>query len=213
MSVYMTEEEQLAAIKKWWKDHQNWITLILTIVFFLVAGYRYWNWHMEKTILLSSSTYENMMSSIENHDDKSTQSYANQLIKDSENSVYAIVAHLTLAKIGVSHHDWAKAEKELAYVVAHSKVPSLKQIALIRSARLLASQHQYDKALSTLSTLDKTSDFIFIANELKGDIYWTKKDYAKAMESYQSAINEMPKNTKVSHFLEMKMAEMRTMVS
>ena len=32
MSVYMTEEEQLAAIKNWWNKYSNVITVILSLL-------------------------------------------------------------------------------------------------------------------------------------------------------------------------------------
>lgn len=48
MSVYMTEEEQLAAIKNWWNKYSNVITVILSLVLLVTAGFKYWNWHQEK---------------------------------------------------------------------------------------------------------------------------------------------------------------------
>lgn len=203
MSVYMTEAEQLETIKKWWLRHQSVITIILSIVLVAVAGYRYWNWHMEKTTQQASTGYENMMVAVSAHDDKAAQSYANQLIANHEKTIYAMTAHLTLAKIFISQENYAKAREELAYVAHHAKDSPLKPIATIRLARLLLSQHHYDKALAELTTLDG-STYMPVINELKGDVYSAMGDYPKAVASYQIALKDGEVMGVYNRFLEMK---------
>ena len=211
MSVYMTEAEQLEIIKKWWLRHQNLITVCLALVVFLVAGYRYWNWHVEKTILQASTAYENMIAASTSHDDKSMQSYANQLIHFDDKTVYATAAHLLLAKIFVNQKDYQKAELELAHVAHHSKVEALKQLALIRLARLQLSQKQYDKALAELSTIAQ-SPYTSVVNELKGDVYSAKEEYLKADASYQSAMNDLASGGGANLLLEMKRNAVKAMI-
>lgn len=204
MTVYMTEAEQLEAIKKWWLRHQNLIIACLAVVVVLVCGYRYWNWHTEKTTLQASSAYENMMSAMSKHDDKSTQSFANQLIKDNDKTVYAAVAHLTLAKIFVTQNDIQKAEQELSYVAEHSAIDPLRQLALIRLARSWYSQKLYSKALASLSTINGTAYYGSVVDELKGDIYAAQKEYTKAVASYQAALNTLHTTGLANQYLEMK---------
>ena len=213
MSVYMTEAEQLEEIKKWWVRHQNWITLCLSVIVLIVAGYRYWNWHLEKTNYQTSTSYENMMMAVEKKDDKSIQSYANQLIKDNEKSIYASVAHLTLAKVFVNQKNIKKAEFELNQVANHSKIDVFQQIATLRLVRLWMSQKLYDKALTKLSSLDQSSYYLLLVNELKGDIFTAQGEYSKAYTSYQAAINESHSKGHVNHFLEMKSDTAKTMIS
>lgn len=203
MSVYMTEEEQLESIKKWWLRHQSTITTIVTITLFVVAGYRYWNWNTEQKIQLASSAYENMMISSMKQDDISTQSYANQLIKNDENTIYAAAAHLTLAKVYVGQENYDKAEENLKVVARQSLKSPLKSIAAIRLARLFMAKQQYDKALSELSAVEQ-SPYTVVINELKGDIYSATGDYAKAAASYQTAIATNKSTGLSNHLLEMK---------
>ena len=204
MSVYMTEAEQLETIKKWWLRHQSFITIILSIVLLAVAGYRYWNWHMEKTTQQASAAYENMMVAVSTHDDKSAQSYANQLIANHEQTIYAMTAHLTLAKIFISQEKNAKAREELAYVAHHAKDSPLKPIATIRLSRLLLSKHHYDKALAELATLNG-STYMPVINELKGDVFSAMGDYSKAVTAYQTALKDGEVMGVYNHFLEMKL--------
>src|SRR5674476_375388 len=108
MSVYMTEQEQLEAIKKWWQRYSNVITIVASVILLMVAGYKYWNWHQEKINQEASNSYEHLMFSFSNQDNKGVRAHANQLLNEYGQTVYADAARLTLAKLFVAQ---AKLEK------------------------------------------------------------------------------------------------------
>ncbi|KTD08184.1 YfgM family protein [Legionella jamestowniensis] len=207
MSVYMTEEEQLQAIKKWWQKYNSLITVILSIVLLAVAGYKYWSWHQYKVSMQASSTYERMMIAFSNQDNKSVRAYANQLIHDYDQTVYADAARLTLAKLYIGFDKYAKARESLEYVVNHSKMPALKQVAKLRIARLFAAEKAYDKALAELSIVSDEA-YMPVINELKGDIYAATGKYQQAINSYKEAITEVRTHGMGNLFLEMKTNEL-----
>lgn len=207
MSVYMTEEEQLEVIKKWWKRYGNIITIVISIVLLIIAGYRYMNWHDDKIKQQASIAYENMMIAFSNQNIKSVRSYANELINDYKHTVYADVAHMTLAKIYVGKNKLEKARDELQAVVSESKMNPLRQIAKIRIARLLAAEKAYTNALNELSVVEDNA-YLPVINELKGDIYSAKGQYQDAIKSYRLAIDEVRTNGMGNLFLEMKTNEL-----
>ncbi len=207
MSVYMTEEEQLDAIKKWWGKYGSRITTALSIVFLCIAGYRYFSWHQEKVSQQASSTYEQMMVSFSNHNIKSVRSYANELINKYDNTVYADAAHLTLAKIYVDKNKLNAAKTQLYQVIKKGHMLPLQQIAKIRVARILATEKEYTNALSELSSIADPT-YLSVINELKGDIYNATGEYQNAINSYQSAMSEVKNNGMGNLFLEMKTNEL-----
>jgi predicted negative regulator of RcsB-dependent stress response len=206
MSVYMTEEEQLAAIKGWWNKHSNVLTVILSLALLAVAGFKYWNWHQEKISSQASSAYERLMVAFLNQDDKGIQSFANQLVNDYSQTVYADAARLTLAKLQVGKEKFDEAQQSLEYVAAHSKMPALKQVARLRIARLLAAKKAYGKALAELAVVDDAA-YKPVVNELKGDIYAAQGQYQQAILAYKEAITEVRTNGMGNLFLEMKTNE------
>ncbi len=210
MSVYMTETEQLEAIKKWWKRYNNVITIVLSVLLLAISGYKYWNWHQEKISQQASNSYEHLMLAFSNQDNRGIRAYANQLLHDYDQTVYADAARLTLAKLYVLREKYPKAQKELEYVATHSKVVVLQQIAKIRLARLLASAKAYDKALAELSEVDGTV-YMPVVNELRGDIYAATGQYQQAVVSYRKAISEVQTNGMGNLFLEMKTNELAAM--
>ncbi|MGQ3891047.1 YfgM family protein [Legionella sp. CNM-4043-24] len=207
MSVYMTEEEQLAAIKKWWQRYNTLITVVFSCVLLAASGYKYWQWHQEKVKSQASNAYEYLMVAYSDHDNKRVKSYANQLISEHNGTVYADAARLILAKLYVARENYDKATESLEYVAKNSRMKPLKEIAAIRIARLLAAQKHYDKALSELATVND-SVYLPVVNELKGDIYAAKGQYKLAIGSYRQAINEVRTQGMGNLYLEMKTNEM-----
>lgn len=206
MSVYMTEEEQLESIKKWWKRYGNIVFVIISVILFSIAGYRYFTWHQGKLTQQASIAYEQMMIALSNNNTKAVKSFANELIKDHSKSVYADAAHMTLAKVYVSKNKLEQAQSELRIVADNSKLRTLKQIAKIRLARILVANKSYANALSELSKVEDAT-YLPVINELKGDIYGATGKYEEAMNSYKQAMDEVKVNGMGNLFLEMKTNE------
>jgi predicted negative regulator of RcsB-dependent stress response len=207
MSAYMTEEDQLEAIKKWWNRYSNMIAIVLALLLFIIAGFKYWNWHQAKVKVGASNAYEHLMVAFANQDKLSVQSYANQLINDYGQSVYADAAHLILAKLFIADDDYKKAKESLDYVAKHSPMQALKQVATIRIARLLVAEKEYDKALAKLTNVIDTA-YMPVINELKGDIFTAKGQYQQALLSYKEAIAGVHTHGIGNTFLELKTNEL-----
>ena len=207
MSVYMTEEEQLNAIKKWWQRYSTLLLVIFSLVLLSVSAYRYWQYHQVKVNTEASNTYEHLMVAFANHDIKAVNGYANQLTNNFNQTVYAHAARLTLAKLQVGEEDFDKAIDNLQTVANGSPMKALKQVARIRIARLLALKKSYEMAMAQLDSVDDTT-YMPLVNELKGDIYTATGKYQKAMLAYQEAIKAVHTQGIGNMYLEMKTNEL-----
>ncbi len=210
MSVYMTEAEQIDAIKSWWKRYNNLITVILSLVLLAMSGYKYWHWHQEKISQQASNAYEHLMASFSSQDNKGVRAYAGQLITDYGQTIYADAARLTLAKLYIARENYKQAQAELDYVATNSPTVALKQIATIRLARLFASRAAYDEALARLSQVD-SGVYLPLANELRGDIFAARGQYTNATLAYKKAMSDARMNGMGNLFLEMKRNELAAM--
>lgn len=207
MSVYMTEEEQLESIKKWWGKYGNIITICLSLVLLTVAGIRYMDYRHAKLTQEASNIYEKMITEFSNRQNKAVLSYANVLVNDYGRTVYADVAHMTRAKLHVAENRLGAAKEELQAVVKNTKMSALKQIAKIRIARLLAADQAYENALEQLSVVDDKA-YLPVINELRGDIHSAKGQYKEAISAYKLAMDEVKSNGMANLFLEMKSNEL-----
>lgn len=203
----MTEEEQIEAIKKWWQRYGTLITVALSLFLLAISSYKYWAWHQNKIKVQASVAYEHLMVAFSNHDNKAVKSYANQLISEYGNTVYAHTARLALAKLYVTHNHLSKAQPLLTDVADHAPVKALQQVARIRIARLLTAQKQYDAALTELTKIDEIA-YMPVVNELRGDIYTATGQYQQAIGSYKQAMVAVKTQGIGNLYLEMKKNEL-----
>ena len=207
MSIYMTEEEQLEAIKAWWQRHQRLITMVLSGILLVVAGYRYWHWHTDKIMHQASDTYERLMVAASGHEGPAIEAYAKTLINEYPKTVYGDAARLTLAKHWVSESKWDEARTELEHVGFHAKMPALQQVARIRLVRIWLAEKAYDKALTCLEQMDSPM-YKPLVDELKGDVYVATGRYQEAEALYREAREEAKIRGIGNVFLDMKANEL-----
>ena len=206
MSVYMTEAEQLAILKKWWQRYQLPITIVVSMFLLCFSGVKYWNMHKAKVQQQASVAYENMMASLARHDSKSLHAYANQLITSHRGTVYADTAQLTLAKWYVQKKKYELARKALHQVIQHTHIAALSDIARIRMARIYLAEKSYDEALNQLLQISN-SLYMPLINQIRGDIFAAKGQTAQARIYYHKAWDEFKANDINNVFLEMTMNE------
>ncbi|HRE31440.1 MAG TPA: tetratricopeptide repeat protein, partial [Candidatus Berkiella sp.] len=106
MEAYATEEQQLEAVKQWFKKYGNRITWALIIILGLVAGGRYWSHHQAVIANQASDNYVLMISALEQNDQTTLKSKAELLIKDYPQSPYASLAALVVAHQAVKEGDF-----------------------------------------------------------------------------------------------------------
>ena len=208
MDVYQTEEQQVEAIKSFWAKYgTSLITgLVLGLSGFVGIGYYKDNKLAEE--MLVSDSFQAVMEQSQAGGSTFTAA-AEAFIKDNQDSSYAVLTSLALAKEASTHLDWNGAEKYLASAISQAKDQGVKGIATLRLARVQVQQEAYDKALTTLSSKLPES---FTANveEIKGDIYLKQGKADLARNSYQVAIAASEAN--VNPALQMKLDDLAVAV-
>lgn len=202
-SVYMTEVEQIEMIKTWWKRHHRVIIISLSIILLLTSGARYWQWHQEKRTEDASNAYEHLMVAFSSKDSESIQAYAQQLVTHYSGTVYADTARLLQAKLALSEDDLVQAKAKLKEVAAQSKFAILADVARIRLARILLHEKEYAAALQELDAV-KSTNYVALQSELRGDIYYAQGKFQQAHQAYQLAKTDIEKSGINNLFLEMK---------
>ena len=111
-------------------------------------------------------------------------------MKDFSNTPYASLAAMIWAKEAVLVKKYDLALSKLQWVIKHSRVNRLKQIAHISSARILLEQGKSKAALRQLNAVD-TKDFAPLVDWVKGDMYRQVGKPALSKKFYQEAKNAL----------------------
>lgn len=185
---YETEEQQLEAIKNWWKQNANMIIGGVAIGISAIFG---WQYYQDQTITNqgnASIIYQQVMNSSQASDSLSEQqARVSQLQADYANTPYAGLAALLLARQHMSANEFIKAQQQLEWVAANATQDEIQYLAKIRLAKLLFSLQQADKSLEILNT-EFPPSFQSMALELKGDVLLTQGNKSAAQQAYQQAL-------------------------
>ena len=204
MSVYMTEDEQVEQIKKWWRQYGNSILTVILLIALVFTGWRWWQQRQFKIATNAAVVYERLLEGVVEKDASGVSANANTLLTQYASSPYAALAALNLAKEAVTQQQYDVALKHLQWVVDNADIPALKQIARIRSASIMLSQQKAQQALEILAKVnDKTYDPI--TSEMRGDSYVMLGDEGKAKQAYQLALQSTSNSAIPRPLLKMKL--------
>lgn len=218
MAEHITEEEQLEALKRWWKENG---TSLMIGVLLAVGGYFGWNtWQgqVQQSREVASALYDDMMEAgivdpgQQRTDEQRSKvnSIAEELMSEYSGGLYAHNAAMLLAKIAVEDGELNKAEERLRWVLTDGPSDTVAAIVNSRLAAVLFAQDRLDEALQIVSTAPDSS---FTANyaELRGDILVAKNQLADAETAYQSALdNLLQSQNSRRDMIQMKLDDVRS---
>ncbi len=149
MNVYETEEQQVEAIKNWWKENGTSIVIGAIIGIGGILGWNWWQDRQQEQAGQASLVYEAAVTEM-SRDDAAFIAQAEKLMTDHPDSTYATLSALQLAKHGVENGKPEMAEKNLRWVLAQSGQDEYKPLARLRLARLVLANGNPDEAISLL---------------------------------------------------------------
>lgn len=187
MNELRSDEEQVEALKSWWKENGKSIVVGLLIGLLGVGGWRLWSEKKETAAEQASIAYQRMVARITEKKPKAAKELGQELIENYDRSTYGALAALLLAKIEAEDGDLEKAAEHLRWANTHAKVEALAATAQLRLARVLLSQGKATEAWSALSQL-KGVDDLAVYQETKGDALVALDKKGEARKSYQQAL-------------------------
>lgn len=203
MTEYLTEQEQIELLKNWIKQYSVVILAGVVIAIVAISGWRYWQQRQNKILSHASAVYDEMLTMRAQNDAKSTLVQAKKLFSHYSKTTYGPMAALMLARQATLKKDYPEAKKQLQWIIDHSDIASIRQIARIRLARLFIAEHNAQEAISLLEKVEDPN-FNGLTNEIRGDAYLTQKNIKMARESYQKALSDLPNAEEIRPLLQMK---------
>ncbi|MFZ5724174.1 MAG: YfgM family protein [Pseudomonadota bacterium] len=214
MDVYRTEEEQIAAIKSWWKDNGLMIVGAVLLAVAVFAGWKWYQHHERTKSLAAAGLYQTMMQSWQEVlaggstavDAEARMAKAGEeLATGYGDTPYARFAALVLAARAVEKDDLTGAEQKLRAVIAGDDGDAVATIATHRLAQVLSAQGKHDDALALLVS-EVAPEFAAAREETRGDILLAQGKRAEARAAWQKALDTAAPRDPARMLLEMKLA-------
>jgi predicted negative regulator of RcsB-dependent stress response len=185
---FETEEQQIEALKKWWKENATMVIVGVALAMAAVAGFRFYTDYQQKHAEDASLIYETVVTLVAtNQKTDEPQTRVNDLMAEYADTPYASLAALALAKQQVNNGELEKARQQLEWVIKESPQVELQNIARLRLIRVLYATAHFDQAL-TLANTSYPESFAAIYEELKGDLYIAQGKPDQARAAYDKAI-------------------------
>ncbi|MCK6265391.1 YfgM family protein [Vibrio sp. ZSDE26] len=189
MEVYDSEEQQVEAIKEWWKENGKAVILGAVVGLGGLFGWRYYQDSALEAKELASESYTQAMTALLNQQPGS-EDQVQSFIDANAKSEYSVLAALQLAKVQVEASQLDEALAQLEWAKANSKDEALKAVISYRIARIQAEQENYADALAELTNITDANWSGRIA-ELRGDIELRQGNEDAAYAAYSEAQQAM----------------------
>lgn len=194
--AYETEEQQVEAIKQFWKENGISIILGAVIGFGALFGWNYYQDHQESQSAKASMAYSEVLSLSDAADATTLADKVNGLKTEHAASSYASLAVLTLAEQLVNDNKFAEAAEQLKWVVDQSN-DTFESIAQLRLARVQLQLEQFSDAVATVEAIDEQA---YQANALlvkaeallaQGETEQAKSVLIEARDAGEGAVNPL----------------------
>jgi len=185
---YETEEQQVDAIKQWWKDNGNTLVIGAVIGFAGLWGWRFYNDSVVEGQETASQAYNDMLVKFEAQGEDADLDQVTAFITANSDSNYAVLASLLLSKEAVAKKDFELAKSQLVQLQSQNEYAPLNPLINLRLARVEVELGQLTEALATLALVTETG-FIAKAEQVKGTVYLKQGDVDSARSAFQRAID------------------------
>lgn len=212
MAEMRTEEEQVQAIKDWWKNNGSSLLIGIAAALAIVFGWQAWQNHQMQQRTEAASQFADLINAYSDESDENraeTVAYVAETLREEySDSAFAIYGMLMLARQQMMEQaDVEAAIESLSW--AQEKAGESGPLALVirnRLARARFAAEQYDEALATIEKVDDAGSFSAIFTELKGDILLAQGDRDGARDAYLAAREQNQQGR--SGILELKLSDL-----
>lgn len=196
MVDYATEEEQIEALKRWWRENGRSIVIGVVLGLLALGGWRGWEWYTEQQSLQAASVYTQLVDRLEAGERESLKGLAERLRDEFPNTAYAPLGALAAARMAVGAGDFEAAAEWLRWATDNADADDLGSIARLRLARIESERERLDAALELLNQ-DHPEAFGGLYNEVRGDVLAQRGDRSAAVDAYKAALDAAvpPPNT------------------
>lgn len=196
MATYdLEEQEQLSAIKTWWRMNGNLVTGVAVAGAVAMVGWQGWQWYQRSQAAQAAAVYSALQEAVGANDAKKAKEAAGALLDSHGGTAYAAMGALLSAKVQVDAGDLKTARAQLAWAADNARDPALKDVARLRLAQVMAEEKAYDEALKQIER-EPIESLAARYADLRGDIHVAQDRRSEARAAYQAALAKLTERSK-----------------
>ena len=205
MAAHLEEQQELDDFKYFWKNWGRWLFALLIAAALGYLGYIIYKDHKINQNREAAEVLAQMVDKAQSKaDSKQINADLLKLKQDYSDTVPAAQATMMVAATEFDAGRYDTAAGHLNWVLSNQKAPLVQALAAQRLGIVLLQQKKYDAAIAALNTKVE-ADFEPLLLEAKGDVYAAQNKTKEAAQSYQQALEKLPKDAIERELLQMKL--------
>jgi predicted negative regulator of RcsB-dependent stress response len=186
----LQEQEQLDALKAFWKQYGNLITWVLVLLLGAYAAWNGWNYYQRDQAEKAGALYDELDRSAQAGDAQRAARVFNDLKDRFGGTAFAAQGGLLAAKAQAEKGDLDGARVSLGWVATEGGDEALRSIARLRLAGLLLQMDKPQEALQQLDTAPAPGFEALVADR-RGDVLLAMGKKTEARAAYEVAYRAM----------------------
>ncbi len=199
----LQEQEQLDALKAFWKQYGNLITTLLVLLAVAYAGWNFWNYWQREQGLKAGAMYEELDKAASAGDVAKVTRVFGDLQNQFGSAPFAQHGALLAAQVQADKGQADAARATLGWVLEKGS-DELKAVARLRLASLQAEAKQFDEALKTLSA-PVPEAFQPLLADRRGDVLLLQGKRDEAKQAFQTAYAGLAERLDYKRLVELKL--------
>jgi predicted negative regulator of RcsB-dependent stress response len=202
--IDLQEQEQLDALKTWWKDNRKWMLTVLAIVAVAYAALTYWKSYQGKQAADASTLYAEVLKQVASNDNMRINDSVAVLVEKYSNTAYAPRAQLLAVQSNIQVKDMVRAKTQLEWVIAHAGERGLQDTARLKLSSILLDEKDYTAAMKLLDATHPDA-FVGLFADLKGDVLAAQGKTDEARAAYKLAFEKMDSKSAYRNLIQLKL--------
>ncbi len=198
------QQEQLDALKAWWKENRNWLVTALAIVLLAYAAFSYWKSYQGNQAAAAATLYAEVLKQVASNDPKRINDSVAALVEKFGNSAYAPRAQFLAVQANMQRKDIARAKSQLEWVIAEASEKGLQDTARLKLSSILLDETKYDEAMKLLNATHPDA-FTGLFSDLKGDVLAAQGKNEEARAAYKLAFEKMDSKSSYRNLIQLKL--------
>lgn len=203
----LQEQEQIDALKAFWKQYGNLVTWSLILALGAFAAWNGWNWYQRDQATKAGAMYDELERAAQANDAERVGRVFADLRERFPRTAYAQQAGLAAAKVQAERDKPDDARASLAWVAEHALEDEVKTVAHLRLAGLNLDAKKFDDALKELD-LAKASGFEALVADRRGDVLLAQGKPIEAAAAYKAAWSAMAETVDYRRVVEAKLTSL-----
>jgi predicted negative regulator of RcsB-dependent stress response len=187
MAYDLEEQEQIAALKSWWKEYGTLVIMGVVAAALSFAAFNGWRYYRHQQAISAVTLYGQLDQAERAADHKKVRDIAGKITADYASTPYSGYAALSAANASFQMGDLAGARAQLDWAMEHSRDDELRDVARLRLAGVLLDEKKHDEALKLLDA--KPVDALAgLYSDLRGDVLLAQGKRDEARKAYEAAL-------------------------